>query len=68
MVAMSGHAVVPALADHPLVLEGIRSALAELGIGHVTVQLEVRDECEELPEVEATAHAHAHHHHHGHAH
>lgn len=67
MVAMSGHAVVPALADHPLVLEGIRAALAGLGIGHVTVQLEVRDECEEMPEAVAPDHGHGHHHH-GHTH
>jgi cobalt-zinc-cadmium efflux system protein len=40
MVAMSGHAIVPDLAAHPRVLEGIRAALQGLGIGHVTVQLE----------------------------
>lgn len=45
MVAMSGHAVVPDLAHHPHVLAGIRSALGGLGIGHVTVQLEVEDRC-----------------------
>jgi cobalt-zinc-cadmium efflux system protein len=62
MVAMSGHAIVPALADHPMVLESIRTALAKLGIGHVTIQLEVRDECEEPA---APAHVpHSGHHHH----
>ena len=45
MVAMSGHAVVPELADHPSVLEGIRSAMRGLDIGHVTIQLEVEHEC-----------------------
>jgi len=48
VVAMSGHAVVPELDSHPEVLDGIRSEMAALGIGHVTMQLEVADECEEL--------------------
>ncbi|HEX2636302.1 MAG TPA: cation diffusion facilitator family transporter [Gemmatimonadales bacterium] len=48
MVAMSGHAVVPDLDAHPGVLEGIRDQMASLGIGHVTMQLEVADECEEV--------------------
>lgn len=46
MVAMSGHAVVPDLAHHPAALDGIRGQLAELGIGHVTIQLEVEEGCE----------------------
>ena len=46
LVAMSGHAVVPDLAGHPAALEGIRAQLAELGIGHVTIQLEVEAGCE----------------------
>jgi cobalt-zinc-cadmium efflux system protein len=45
MVAMSGHAVVPDLAHHPDVLTGIRDAMCALGIGHVTVQLEVGGKC-----------------------
>jgi cobalt-zinc-cadmium efflux system protein len=45
MVAMSGHAVVPDLAAHPEVLERIRGAVAELGIGHVTIQLESLEGC-----------------------
>jgi cobalt-zinc-cadmium efflux system protein len=53
VVAMSGHAVVPDLVAHPGVLEGIRTEMAALGIGHVTMQLEVADECEE---VRAVAH------------
>jgi cobalt-zinc-cadmium efflux system protein len=48
VVAMSGHAVVPDLVTHPGVLEGIRSEMAVLGIGHVTIQLEVADECEDI--------------------
>jgi hypothetical protein len=47
MVAMSGHAIVPDLASHPEVLEGIRVEMAQLGIAHVTIQLEVQHECEE---------------------
>src|ERR671921_383643 len=47
MVAMSGHAIVPELASHPEVLEGIRIEMARLGIAHVTIQLEVQHECEE---------------------
>lgn len=46
MVAMSGHAVVPDLRAHPEVLDGIRAEMADLGIGHVTIQLEVDDGCE----------------------
>jgi cobalt-zinc-cadmium efflux system protein len=47
MVAMSGHAVVPNLEAHPGVLQEIRGALARLGIGHVTIQLETGGMCEE---------------------
>jgi cobalt-zinc-cadmium efflux system protein len=63
VVAMSGHAVVPDLDAHPGVLEGIRAELAGLGIGHVTIQLEVADECEGVRAVEAEAGGH-----HGHLH
>lgn len=45
LVAMSGHAVVPDLGHHPDVLGGIRSGMADLGIGHVTIQLEVESPC-----------------------
>ena len=51
MVAMSGHAVVPDLDAHPEVLDGIRAEMARLGIGHVTIQLEVQDGCEEVAPV-----------------
>jgi cobalt-zinc-cadmium efflux system protein len=46
MVAMSGHAVVPELTAHPGALTGLKEALAGMGIGHATIQLEVEDECE----------------------
>ena len=61
VVAMSGHAVVPDLEAHPGVLEGIRAQMGRLGIGHVTIQLEVSDGCEEV----AASPGHAHH---GHRH
>jgi cobalt-zinc-cadmium efflux system protein len=60
MVAMSGHAIVPELASHPGVLEGIRVEMARLGIAHVTIQLEVQHECEE-PRAVASSSGHAHH-------
>lgn len=68
MVAMSGHAVVPDLVAHPGVLEGIRGEMSRLGIGHVTIQLEVEDGCEECAATAATppdrryhqGHAHPH--------
>ena len=47
VVAMSGHAIVPDLDSHPGVLDGIRTELSALGIAHVTIQLEMCDECEE---------------------
>ena len=62
MVAMSGHAIVPDLRSHPDVLERIRAEVCRLGIGHVTIQLEVQHECEEPPAV-ATAGQHAGHRH-----
>jgi cobalt-zinc-cadmium efflux system protein len=62
MVAMSGHAVVPDLHAHPDVLEVIRTEMGRLGIGHVTIQLEVEDECVEPVVVGGPDHAHGHHH------
>src|SRR5215213_855873 len=53
LVAMSGHAIVPELASHPEVLEGIRVEMGGLGIAHVTIQLEVQHECEEPRAVSA---------------
>ncbi len=66
MVAMSGHAVVPDLHAHPEVLEGIRTEMASIGIGHVTIQLEVEDECVEP--VVVGGHLHDDHHRPGHHH
>lgn len=62
MVAMSGHAVVPDLEAHPRVLELIRRAVADLGVGHVTIQLETgRDgDCETPPAREVGSHPHRH--------
>ena len=57
VIAMSGHAVVPSLASHPEVLEGIRREMGRMGIGHVTIQLEVADGCEPV-ETPAAAHGH----------
>jgi cobalt-zinc-cadmium efflux system protein len=67
MVAMSGHAIVPELTSHPEVLEGIRAEMAQLGIAHVTIQLEVQHECEE-PRMVAGSSSATHHHHSGHRH
>lgn len=61
MVAMSGHAVVPALAEHPRVLVALQQAVSGVGIAHATIQLEVEGPCPE-PERE-TADPHAGHHH-----
>jgi cobalt-zinc-cadmium efflux system protein len=55
LVAMSGHAIVPDLGNHPEVLERIRSEMCRLGIGHVTIQLEVQHECEEARAVASPA-------------
>ncbi len=60
MVAMSGHAIVPDLTHHPEVLERIRSEMRRLGIGHVTIQLEVHHECEEPRPVASSAAASQH--------
>jgi cobalt-zinc-cadmium efflux system protein len=66
LVAMSGHAIVPELASHPEVLEGIRVEMGRLGIAHVTIQLEVQHECEEPRAVAgSTIGLHQHH---GHSH
>ena len=62
VVAMSGHAVVPDLVAHPGVLDGIRTEMAALGIAHVTIQLELADECEEVREAVA-GHGPGHGHH-----
>ena len=73
MVAMSGHAVVPDLEAHPGVLDGIRAEMSRLGIGHVTIQLEVDHGCEGCDDARESAVAPAwghlgHVHHPGHRH
>lgn len=45
LVAMSAHVVVPDLDSHPAVLRHLEAGLNELGIGHVTIQLETGDHC-----------------------
>ncbi|HTO73425.1 MAG TPA: cation diffusion facilitator family transporter [Gemmatimonadales bacterium] len=45
IIAMSGHVIVPDLTLHPRVLRDIRGELGRLGIGHVTVQIEVAEGC-----------------------
>lgn len=46
MVAMSAHAIVPEAAENQQVLEAAVAEMRELGIDHVTVQLERREMCE----------------------
>jgi cobalt-zinc-cadmium efflux system protein len=60
MVAMSGHAIVPRLEDHPEVLDRIRAEMALMGIAHVTIQLEIQHECEEPRVVVSRHHGHGH--------
>jgi cobalt-zinc-cadmium efflux system protein len=67
MVAMSGHAIVPHLENHPGVLDRIRAEMSLLGIEHVTIQLEVQHECEE-PRPIANSAAISRHAHSGHRH
>lgn len=76
LVAMSAHAVVPDLERHPGVLRQLEGAMADLGIRHVTIQLETGEACgaeacgdEEHPLLAGHAgHGHGHHHGHHHAH
>ena len=42
---MSAHVVVPELDTHPGVLRQLEHELSQMGIRHVTVQLETREEC-----------------------
>ena len=46
VVAMSGHLVVRNPADNQRVLEAVQERLGELGIGHVTVQMERDPTCD----------------------
>jgi cobalt-zinc-cadmium efflux system protein len=45
VIAMSGHVVVPELADHPRALAASHEAMGSLGIGHATIQVEIAGEC-----------------------
>ena len=45
LIAMSAHVVAPDLDTHPVVLRRLEHELGHLGIRHVTLQLEIRDEC-----------------------
>lgn len=40
VVAMSAHAIAPAIAEHPRVLADLHEAVARFGIHHTTIQLE----------------------------
>lgn len=53
LVAMSAHAVVPDVERHQEVLEAAHTAMGEMGIQHVTVQLEQRGMCEGHPHLHA---------------
>lgn len=74
VVALSGHVVVPDLTSHPPALARLKEAVAALGIGHATIQLEVEDECldvnclEPLATTQVGAHSHGPGDHHGHQH
>ncbi len=50
VVAMSGHVVVPDLGSHPRVLTAVQREVREIGIGHVTIQVECLDQC--VPDAE----------------
>jgi cobalt-zinc-cadmium efflux system protein len=71
LIAMSAHVVVPELETHPEVLKRLEHELGHMGIRHVTLQLETRDDCvgelcgdEEGSTASAGAHiGHTHSHH-----
>ena len=64
MVAMSGHAVVPTLEDHPRALAELQRVVVAAGVAHATIQLEAGDAC---PEPGRDPHPGPGHHH-GHRH
>jgi cobalt-zinc-cadmium efflux system protein len=45
VVAMSGHLVVAELTEHQRVLEEVQGRMRQLGIGHVTIQIEQEPVC-----------------------
>jgi cobalt-zinc-cadmium efflux system protein len=71
LIAMSAHVVAPELETHPDILHQLEHELNHMGIRHVTVQLETRDDCagelcgdEEGSVIEVDSHAgHSHSHH-----
>jgi len=46
VLAMSGHLVVRNPSDNQRILEAVQARMGELGIGHVTVQMETASTCE----------------------
>ncbi len=46
VIAMSGHLVVGNPGDNQRVLEAVQERLGDMGIGHVTVQMERDQTCE----------------------
>lgn len=71
LIAMSAHVVAPDLETHPAILHRLEHELNHMGIRHVTLQLETRDDCvgelcgdEEGTGIEIDSHAgHSHSHH-----
>ncbi|MGH7524379.1 MAG: cation diffusion facilitator family transporter [Gemmatimonadales bacterium] len=68
LIAMSAHVVVPELESHPDALRRLEHELGHMGIRHVTLQLETRDDCvgelcgdeEEIDGGEIGGHRHDH--------
>lgn len=63
VVAMSGHAVVPALGEHPRVLAALQQAVRGVGVAHATIQLEVEGPCPEPGRDAHAGHGHQDHRH-----
>jgi cobalt-zinc-cadmium efflux system protein len=75
LIAMSAHVVAPVLDTHPDVLRRLDREMVQMGIRHVTIQLETGDECvgelcgdEEGSPLSAVGHHDHDHHGHSHAH
>ncbi len=50
VVAMSAHAIVPDTGQHQRVLEETQKLMGEFGVGHVTLQIEQEELCQETHE------------------